>query len=275
MILRALAVAVVACGCVSETMTCEQNPETQRAALRAGGGWDANGTSLNGVWQNGIWENGVWSNGIMLNGVDLGSVGAGSRLPIESSDGRRAELTVTAVETDADLVFYRVELDGVNPCGGDGRGLFVAGTWDASGARHEGRLTFSCTNGAIAKCVMMGYAPETAGAAQHQACTRMVRADYCGDGVSHTRDGTLIDVYDTAGVMAPGLDRTFRFEAAWGPNGALCVERTRFDTWNESGDIVLPSCWQNLPRCDSWAAAQQQGATLGVSSRLQSRTICN
>ncbi len=266
MILRAMVAGAVLCGCVSEVSPCEQTPERQQSALTSRGGWDRNGTSLNGIWQNGV----------SLNGVDLGAVRAGSRHAVDYADGTRGELTVTSVETAGDLAFYRIELDGQNPCGADGRGLFVPGTWDATGANREGGLTFSCTNGAIAKCVMMGYAPAAVGAAQHQACTRMVRADYCGDGVAHTRNGTQIDVYDAAGIMAPGGDVAFLFEAAWGPAGAVCVQRTRFDTWTESGEAVLPSCWAKLPRCDSWAAAQQQhGATLGVSSRLQSRTVCD
>ena len=33
-------------------------------------------------------------------------------------------------------------------------------------------------------------------ASYHQACTRMARADYCGDGTSHTQDGTWIEYYD-------------------------------------------------------------------------------
>jgi hypothetical protein len=64
----------------------------------------------------------------------------------------------------------------------------------------------------------------------HQACVRMVRADYAGDGVGHTRDGTLIDLSDRLGIQRPGDDppgRTLEFEAAWGPNGAVCVRRTR------------------------------------------------
>jgi ADYC domain-containing protein len=47
--------------------------------------------------------------------------------------------------------------------------------------------------------VRFGYKPwrEAAGKPRwdyHQACVRMVRADYAGDGIGHTRDGTLIDL---------------------------------------------------------------------------------
>lgn len=30
----------------------------------------------------------------------------------------------------------------------------------------------------------------------HQVCTRMVCADYCGNGIGHTQNSTPIDVYD-------------------------------------------------------------------------------
>ena len=68
----------------------------------------------------------------------------------------------------------------------------------------------------------------------HQACVRVLRADYCGDGQGHTRDGTPVDLYDRLGVQsgepAPGM----RFEAAWGPAGAVCVARSRLP------DLVAP-----------------------------------
>ena len=60
---------------------------------------------------------------------------------------------------------------------------------------------------ALAKCFKWGYDPNSTrvesdgmgnSKAQalgdwHQACARLVTADYCGDGVSHTRTGTAID----------------------------------------------------------------------------------
>jgi ADYC domain len=80
----------------------------------------------------------------------------------------------------------------------------------------------------------------------HQACTRMTRGDYCANGNPHTREGTLIKIYDFAGVTAPpplqfsgvdawppNTDRLF-FEAAWsdGAHPATCLSRLR---------------WQSLP----------------------------
>jgi hypothetical protein len=63
----------------------------------------------------------------------------------------------------------------------------------------------------------------------HQACTRMARADYCGNGQSHTHENTAIDFYDRFGIAelgkwAPG---SAPFEAAWAPDGATCLAHTR------------------------------------------------
>jgi hypothetical protein len=114
---------------------------------------------------------------------------------------------------------------------GVAKGFPIAGVWTATGAhvRAPGRFEMTCTGGAYGKCVRWGYKPWKSAEMwdRHQACTRMVRADYCGDGVGHTRNGVPIDVFDTVGVQAdefaPGMD----FEAGWGTDGAVCVRHTR------------------------------------------------
>jgi ADYC domain len=61
----------------------------------------------------------------------------------------------------------------------------LRGMWTPSG-RHEDKPTFilTCTAGAIGKCVRFGYKPWKTTLegvslwAYHEACTRMVRADY-------------------------------------------------------------------------------------------------
>jgi ADYC domain len=116
-------------------------------------------------------------------------------------------------------------------------GFPLAGSWTSDGRHLRGSagFTVTCTAGAISKCVRFGYKPWREGAGEslwdyHQACVRMARADYAGDGVGHTRDGTLIDLSDRLGIQRPGDDppgRVLAFEAAWGPDGAVCVRRTR------------------------------------------------
>ena len=58
----------------------------------------------------------------------------------------------------------------------------------------------------------------------YQACVRMVRADYCGDGVEHTRNGTPVDIFDRVGVQKDEPAPPLSFEAAWGPEGAICAD---------------------------------------------------
>jgi hypothetical protein len=112
----------------------------------------------------------------------------------------------------------------------------LRGQWDRNGKRvsDEG-FTLTCAADAQGKCVRFGYKPWKTGpggvdlADYHQACVRMVRADYCGN-EGTTRNGMLIDFYDRLGIQhrtdTPD-DRALPFEAAWNADGALCVAHTR------------------------------------------------
>lgn len=100
------------------------------------------------------------------------------------------------------------------------------------------------------KCTVWGYLAGSDSTSlrwrAHQACTRMARGDYCANGRSHTREGTLIKIYDNVGVTLhpprrfdgvqdwpPPPDQMF-FEAAWNDTAhpASCLSRRR---------------WQSLP----------------------------
>jgi hypothetical protein len=140
----------------------------------------------------------------------------------------------------------------------------LMGEWDyTSGARvsYGGtKFTWACVGTALGKCAnngpagsnAMGYSPWKAqwsverdaagywiavdGQSSHQSCTRMVRADYCGDGRSWTADGTAIDLRDNfewgqRDVM-DGTSPTYGFgrwgaEAVWGESGAIWMSCTR------------------------------------------------
>jgi hypothetical protein len=122
-------------------------------------------------------------------------------------------------------------------------------------ASYDTQVTFGCTRGAIGKCAsVLGYKPWEASNREckvvcdgdpgsqrcglqctqptkellHEACVRMVRADYCGDGVSHTLDGVTIDIWDYAGLQQATAVSTnaasgWGHDAEWTPNGARCV----------------------------------------------------
>ncbi len=79
------------------------------------------------------------------------------------------------------------------------KAMLLSGSWDETGAHIGDRnITVACTSGVLAKCVRWGYKPWKTFQGvylrdYHQACTRMARADYCGNGNSHTQDGTVIE----------------------------------------------------------------------------------
>jgi hypothetical protein len=230
-------------------------------------GVQLNGVQLNGVQLNGVQLNGVQLNGVQLNGVQLNGIWLdgsqlrgyrhrscervaggdmqGATFSVDLSNEMPAELRIDSArvsDDDPTLWFYRVSVNTdsgwVNICQGDLESIAVPGRWSADGSLDAtpGYVTFGCrTLGAIAKCVEMGYAPwkKTPSGeslrAHHQACTRMVRADYCGDGVAHTADGNPINVFDALGIQtvdpAYTMDQNpdWRPDAEWTEHGAVCM----------------------------------------------------
>ncbi|HUM10678.1 MAG TPA: ADYC domain-containing protein [Myxococcaceae bacterium] len=73
-----------------------------------------------------------------------------------------------------------------------------------------------------------GFVPLAASTDAFDSCVRAVRADYCGDGVSHTKDTTLIDLYDNPGTSVHEALPAFLLEANWNPTGALCILHARY-----------------------------------------------
>lgn len=128
--------------------------------------------------------------------------------------------------------------------------------WDTrTGARIDNPnvVTFACVSGALGKCVRLGYRPWAQAtrcsrescapvslADYHQACTRLIRADYCGNGTSYTLNGTLIGLYDD---LSPPIQRKtdgWNVEGAWTPAGATCVGDARHDELLVKGKF--PDC---------------------------------
>jgi hypothetical protein len=310
----ALAILALLMGCneAAEPRACVQQHSLladQGAGLNSEtiNGWSHNGIVPNGIVPNGIVPNGIvpngWShngmalgalsdNGVVLQGTELravvdgvmieGQAWVGATLEAPTTGGGRVSLTITAVErdpADPELVYFVLEAPGGhNVCGPAGRGLFVRGVWDQTGARNDtsGQLSYSCDSGVIAKCVAWGYKPWRVGPDLHQACTRMARADYCGDGVAHTTAGTRIDLFDGQGIQKPSAvpGDGFMFEAGWDAGGAVCVAHPRYRDVGADGHVRLPSCWSALPGCQDARAAESHGALLANASVENERRIC-
>jgi hypothetical protein len=154
------------------------------------------------------------------------------------------------------------KVDGPTPwrsaCNVDNDGKTAAipltATWNEHGDRVESStlFTFGCTTGVIAKCYRWGYRPWVTGYGDlttlHWTCTRMARADYCGNGKSHTRDGTVINFWDNAPAPGPIAARgatplLMLFEAGWSTSGAVCLSHTR---WLLAGPILALGCPDRL-----------------------------
>jgi hypothetical protein len=176
------------------------------------------------------------ADGRMISGPAL----VGMTLTLADDGGRRLALRIDAVRSDPkdpdnEITLYAFSVADAatgtwrNACGADPDGQRLGFPL----AQPGGGFGFTCTAGALGKCVRFGYKPWRAarsGVAMrdlYEACVHLVRADYCGDGTPHTRNGTPIDIYDRVGIQRDEAPAGMRFEAAWGPKGAVCVARTR------------------------------------------------
>lgn len=191
-------------------------------------------------------------------------------------DDGRFTVEVVRVEQVEGVERVEITINGLAACSAGAHGVFVEGAWDERGAHSNlsGTFTYSCIDGVIAKCVDWGYAPWRVGAARHAACTRLARADYCGDGNPWTLDGTSIGLSDTLGVRAFTPGSALSFEAAWGPGGAVCVNETRYAVTDREGNAVVPSCLATLPTCTSLEEAQRFGGELANASAHARVEIC-
>lgn len=217
------------------------------------------------------------TNGRILRSADL--VGA----ELDLGDGNA--LRIESVRKDPDDPTGQIFLHRLSQRSGDGawteaceadrsgnhEGFPIPGRWvDGRYRADSSHFAMSCTGGAQAKCVRWGYKPwanapdGTPMAAHYEACVHMVRADYCGDGTATTKEGTAIDIYDRNGVQQPAGGDDFRFEAGWGPTGAVCVNHPRIAQNLDLEQLAArcPRLADKLgERCDE-AAATAAGAVL-------------
>lgn len=168
-----------------------------------------------------------------------------------------------------DLWLYEVHL--IDPdtgkvlgfCGNNQPAYALAGSWDATGkfTASTTSFTFACTTGTIAKCTKWGYRPWTSATKSdhtvadlepyHQACIRAARADYCANGSSWTKNGTLVDISDyalggnggfiprTQSVLAQEgkpLATALVWESEFDQSGALAVDFYRYSELADTAD---------------------------------------
>lgn len=241
-------------------------------------GKNFNGKNFNGKNFNGKNFNGVTAqaqsaeSGPTLVAIDVedgqpmsGAGFIGAEMQGRLSDGTTATVRVHAFDNTTvpgmDLFLVKYTATGEPICGyKDGQPIWASvmpELYDpSSGAQlpyDPSEFTFGCRFGGIQKCQEYGYPKDKKAKERkngvdrvrrfndyHGSCVRMVRADYCGDGVPHTFDGTEIDIYDhlwNNNAQATSTDGSdgFYLEADWDDDGAHCINKTRWMPNNLSG----------------------------------------
>jgi hypothetical protein len=242
-------------------------------------GVSLNGTGLNSVSLDSISLASGNLNGAPLGGISLtSSTLSAASLPgshlvgthwsgtLSTGDALSLRIDATTVlpAPNEDVRSYDVSFAtpaGWMPlCGNDADGKSIAaialsGVWSYERGVPGGggftpsasQFTFACRKTAIAKCVEFGYKPwiaiagEVNGYPDHLvSCTRMLRADYCGDGRSFTVNGTPVNIYDNSGIQAD--TEAWSIEAEWTASGARCTNEAQFTRLTVSG-LAPPSCF--------------------------------
>jgi hypothetical protein len=220
----------------------------------------------------------------------------GAELTATLDDGSRLPLRIDAVlASPVDggasyryAVSYGTETGRTPLCGVDAAGAAITavplnGVWNYRAGSVDGgqwsaddrAFTFGCTGHVLAKCADVGYAPwlegrmctvsatgrrtdcaRTSLQPYHQACTRALRADFCGNGTSYTVDGTPLELFDGVGIRAAMDDGLF--EAEWTPDGARCATGPRL-----AGAEFEPPCM---------AALLAASPDCGEATRFEDRT---
>jgi len=245
-------------------------------------GVTVNGAPIEGAWIDNGTLHAIRSDGTVLSGQAL--VGAKVTGRLDTND--QVTLRFDALESftsqaGPSLQRYVISFTGLHSnsrayvCGKNDAGepimtIPITGRWNfqegvqGGGAKEESStlLTFACQGFALYKCIDYGYPPwkKVNGVKlnnHHQACVRMIRADYCGDGRSWTVNGTLINLYDNLGIQSD--TESWAVEAEWDIDGARCLSHQRIQSLGATPDCTFersPAVCGNPP---------QWGPTLHVS----------
>jgi hypothetical protein len=181
--------------------------------------------------------------------------------------GGEVEITRATRSNVSGVTYYTLRYRGTPSsawtgyCSGGAATVPLHGHWTRTGLHVDDAhaIAFACADSVAYKCTSWGYVADTVPTMaiwrEHQACTRMARADYCSDGTSHTREGTLIDIFDGDGATSwpspvvtnpaswPPPAADFYFEAAWRAESQppVCLSRLRWQS------LPLNACGTALP----------------------------
>ncbi len=116
-------------------------------------------------------------------------------------------------------------------------------------AVRKNTVYVACVSGAVGKAITWGYRPWERSLAEFSAAVRMVRADYCFDGMSWTEAGTAMQVKDRWNVNT-FLSAAPPTEVVWTKTGIACLTQPRASTYQPAqvtcNGQVIPSCPADL-----------------------------
>ncbi len=189
-------------------------------------------------------------------GIDGTFAGADPRfngIAMPTPDGRYTVLP-TVVRGDLSVTYYRLDVRDastskvVTVCA---EAIPLAGVVTRTGEHltMPSRITFACLDGAGGKCVRWAYAPTASATSPfwgaHQACMQGVTADYCANGATSTRVGTLISFQDNVGInqVAPGQQILSLKLSDWPPNPHDYYFETAFPPGHRNATCVGKLRW--------------------------------
>ncbi len=255
----AILLALIVSGCATDDLTSEITSASTVENGQNLNGQNLNGpdngtftiwTSLAGVKRDGSVMDSTTLSKTMLtmrkgSSVYTGTDVVNAELSAMRGDGRTVRLRIRGVTppaTGSTMWRYQVEYreDDLNwypickDVNGPRAAIALNGIWDhrqgvPGGGAHlvdATKFTFACEGiGAIGKCVGIGYEPWRMEAGvdlwnHHQACVRLLRGDYCGDGSAYTQNGNRVNLFDNLGIQDDTED--WFIEAEWDQAGARC-----------------------------------------------------
>lgn len=186
------------------------------------------------------------------DGVFAGADPRFNGIALPTPDGRYSVLP-TVVRGDLNVTYYKLDVRDasgkvLNVCA---EAVPLAGTVARTGEHlaMSTRITFACLDGAAGKCVRWAYAPSASALnplwGAHQACMQGVTADYCANGATSTRIGTLISFLDNVGInqVAPGQQIISLKLADWPPNPNDYYFETAFPPGHREATCVGKLRW--------------------------------
>lgn len=116
-------------------------------------------------------------------------------------------------------------------------------------APRKETVYFACVSGAVGKAVTWGYRPWERTLAEFATAVRVVRADYCFDGMSWTAPGTSLQLKDRWNINT-FLSAAAPTEVVWTRTGIACLTQPRALTYSAEqvtcDGQAIPSCPVNL-----------------------------